>query len=533
MAISSKHPLFSKYLEDWVLCQDCYQGERAVKEKGMLYLPATAGMIADGARTVNSIGWEAYQAYKKRAVFHEFFSEAVETFMGMMWNKPPVIDLPKSMEPMREKATVQGETLEQLLMRINEHQLVRGRLGLFADFPAKPTTDQVTPYLALYAADTIINWDDGVREEIGYDRLNLVVIDETTDERNSEFGWERKEKYRVLVLGDPTQTAGIEPGLDLVYRAGVMQGTTFNAEQLIEPTYKGRKLNKLPFAFINSKDTVTQPDDPPLLGLANLCMAIYRGEADLRQSLFLQGQDTLVVIGGDKDASYRIGANASINIKQGGDAKFIGVSADGLKEQREALDGDKQLAQQKAGKLADMKSGQRESGDALKTRLGSQTATLKQIALAGAAGLEQVLRVCAEWVGANPDEVKVTPNLEFDTLLMTGQELVQLVSAKNMGAPISTETIHDNMVARGMTKKTLEEELEAIETEAPLVVGGPGAISDPDDPNYDPNKDPNYDPEKDPESSRFKDPKQEHERAKDLLKTKEALKPKPKAKPKA
>lgn len=513
MAISSKHPLFSKYLEDWVLCADCYAGERAVKDKGMSYLPATSGMLADGARTVNSEGWNAYQAYKTRAVFHEFFAEAVETFMGMMWNKPPVIELPKALEPMRDKATVQGESLEQLLRRINEQQLVRGRLGLLADFPEKPTTEQITPYLALYEAEAIINWDDGIREEIGYDRLNLVVLDETNEERNEDFGWQRVEKYRVLTLG---KIADRNEEGEHTYMAGITQGTSYDESAMIEPSYKGKKLNKLPFSFINSKDIVTQPDDPPLLGLANLSMAIYRGEADYRQTLFMQGQDTLVVIGGDKDARYRVGAGTSINVKQGGDAKYIGVDSKGLTEMREALENDKQLAQQKAGKLADMKSGQRQSGEALKTRLGAQTATLNQIALAGAAGLEAVLKVAAEWVGANPDEVKVIPNLEFDTLLMTAQELVQMVSAKNMGAPISIETIHDNMVARGLTKKTYDEEMEAINEEEPLMAGGPGTLTDPDDPNYDPNKDPNYDPEKDPNSSRFKDPEDAHKKALEL-----------------
>lgn len=504
--ITDKHPLYGRFLEDWQLCADCYAGERAVKDRGLTYLPATSSMVRDGVRTPRSVGWEAYQAYKTRAVFHEFYPEAVETLMGMMWNKPPVIELPKALEPIREKATVQGETLEQLLRRINEQQLTIGRLGLFADFPAKPQLGQVTPYIALYDALAIINWDDGVREHLGYDRLNLVVLDETTDERNTTFGWERVEKFRVLTLGDFK-----DPDAPPVYRVGVMGGSTYDEARMLSPAARGRVLEELPFVFINSKDIVARPDDPPLLGLANLCMAIYRGEADYRQSLFLQGQDTLVVIDSGKENDFKLGSSAVIRLRQGGDAKFIGVSSDGLKEQREALENDKQLAAQKAGKLADMKSGQRQSGDALKTRLGAQTATLNQIALAGAAGLERLLKVCARWIGADENEVKVSPNLEFDTVAMTGRDLLDLMTSKNSGAPISMETVHAQMVARGMTKKTFEEEMDAINEEAPIVSGGPGTVVDPDDPNYDPNKDPNYNPEKDPNSSRFKKPDDELE----------------------
>lgn len=521
MAVNSKHPLYSENLEAWIKCQDCYDGEDAVKSKGELYLPLTGGMIEDGGRNPNTPGWNAYQAYKARAVFHEFFTEAVETFMGMMWNKPPVIELPKALEPMRDRATVSGETLEQLLRRINEQQLVKGRLGLMADFPAKPTTDQVTPYLAVYDTEHIINWDDTERDKIGFDRLNLVVLDETAEERQTDFQWKRVEKYRVLSLGKPGEEQ-VE-GVERTYWAGLMMSSSYDATAMLEPSYKGRKLNELPFVMINAKDIVARPDDPPLLGLANLSLAIYRGEADYRQALFMQGQDTLVVVGGDKDAVYRIGAGATINLKAipGAKAEFIGCNSDGLPEMRSALENDRNLAAQKAGKLADMKSAQRQSGEALKTRLGAQTATLNQVALAGAAGLEAILKTCARWVGANEDEVKVVPNLEFDTIMMTAQELVQMVSAKTMGAPISTETIHDNMVARGMTKKTYEEEMEAINEEEPLVMGGPGAITDPDDPDYNKNKDPNYDPEKDPESSRFKDPDEDLARQKELIKAKQ------------
>jgi len=528
MSLSSKHPAFDRYLEDWLLCEHSYAGERVVKDMGMIYLPATSGMIQDGARTVNSPGWHAYQAYKTRAIFHEFFAEAVETYMGMMWHKPPVIELPEALEPMRARATANGETLEQLLRRVNERQLVTGRCGLFADFPAKPTTAQVTPYLALYETRHIINWDLTGRDELGTERLTLVVLDETEEQRTAEFSWERKEKYRVLALGDITPTDDVEPVL--AYKAGLMTSTTYVPASMIEPTYRGKKLEEIPFVFINSKDNLDRPDDPPLTGLANLCMAIYRGEADYRQALFMQGQDTLVVIGGAKDTTYRIGAGSVINLTKDADAKFIGCNSEGLPEMREALENDKQLASQKAGKLADMKSAQRSSGDALKTRLGAQTATLNQIALAGAAGLESLLKICARWVGANPDEVKVTPNLEFETVPMTGTDLSQLISAKTMGAPLSMETIHAQMVARNLTKKTLEEELEAIENEEPLIPGGPGTVTDPDDPDYDKNKDPNYNPEADPDSSRFKDPDEEADRQIKIKTAKPPFEKKPPAK---
>lgn len=524
MSLSSKHPLYSEFHPDWVLCRDAYRGERRIKEKGMEYLPATAGMLLDNAMTPNTPGWHAYRAYKTRAVYHEFMAKAVEWAIGILWSKPPVIELPTQLEALLERATATGESLEQLLRRINEQQLVTGRLGLLADMPKFPDPTNPLPYLATYTAEHCINWDDGIIGDKADAGLNLVVLDESEQVRDGNFGWNLEEKYRILLMG----SLMTDPEAAAKYRAGVFKAGGFVETDLIEPSVRGKTLERIPFTFINSKDLIPTPDDPPLLGLARLCLAIYRGEADYRQALFMQAQDTLVVVGGDADANYRIGAGATIIVKEGGDAKFIGAMSAGLPEMRSSLENDKAQAMNEAGQLVDNKSRQKESGDALNIRMGAQTATLNQIARTGGEGLKRILRQMAEWVGADPDAVVVEPNTDFSDAMLTGKDLVDLMTAKTMGAPLSLKTIHGTMANRGLTELSLEEELDEIEQEAPLVQGGPGAVSDPDDPNYDPNKDPNYDPEKDPESSRFKDPEVDHERQKDLLKTKEKLKPKKK-----
>lgn len=514
MSLNVKHPLYAQFLEDWVLCRDCYRGERIVKDKGKIYLPATGGMVADGAGTPGTDGELAYQAYKQRAIFHEFFADAVETYIGMMWARSPVIELPGALQDYLEKATITGENVEQLLRRINENQLVTGRLGLLADLPENPPTDMTLPYIALYDVEHVINWDEGKRED-SKDTLNMVVLDETEFERLADgFTWEKVEKYRVLQYGDLLKD---EEGTGEKYLNGLFRrSASYAADQMVEPSIRGRSPEEIPFVFINSKDCLPQPDDPPLLGLARLALAIYRGEADFRQSLFMQGQDTLVVIGGPNDGKYRLGAGSCINLKSGGDAKFIGVDAAGLDQQRQAIEADKALAGQKSGALIDTRSKAKESGDALNTRLAAQTATLTQIALAGAGGLEKILKIVATWVGANPDEVKVTPNLDFSPEVMAPKDLVDLMAAKNQGAPLSMKTIHTLMRERDITEMEYEEELAEIQEEAPLIQGGPGTVVNPADPNYDPNKDPNYDPTKDPNSPTYNDPAVAHKQALEL-----------------
>jgi len=440
--------------------RDTYRGERVIKDAGTRYLPPTAGMILDGMDT-GQRRRQAFNAYKTRARFPSFVSQAIQSMIGVMHHKPPTIELPARLEPIRENSTVRGESLGMLLRRINEEQLITGRVGIMADV-RNGAPAGVLPHVATYRAESIINWDDGEREELRQQVLNLVILDESEFVRTHDFDWEHQQQYRVLILGDTRANEAVGP-----YRMGVFEDTqaTFNESQLIEPSIAGRTLDKIPFVFINPSDIVTTPDDPPLMGLARLALGVYRGEADYRQGLFLQGQDTLVIIGDTSDEDIRAGAGATVRLGQGGDAKYIGVSSDGLEEQRLAIQNDEKNAAELGGKMLDNRGGGAESGEALRIRVAARTSTLHQIALAGAEGLQQLLRIMAEWVGSDPEQVVVTPNLDFAEGSLEGKTLVDFMAAKTMGAPLSNRSIHRLLQERDVTELNFEEELEQIASE--------------------------------------------------------------------
>lgn len=468
-SFTTPHPLYSDARPDWDLMRDCFRGERRIKDKGRVYLPATEGMVLDGLHT-GGLGLKNYEAYKLRARFPDFVAQAVEGMIGIMHHKPPTIDLPDRMEPLRESATVRGESLNMLLRRINTEQLVTGRLGLFADVPMGGGPN-VLPYIALYNAQTIVNWDDGARDRLVLQELNLVVLDESEFEREDRFDWEFQTKHRVLVLGDLRANEMAGP-----YRMGVFreEDNIFNEDELIQPSIAGRTLDKIPFVFINSRDIVTDPDCPPLLGLGRLALTVYRGEADYRQHLFLQAQDTLVIRGGTIERSetgdngdLRTGTGSVITVPPEGDAKYIGVTGTGLPEQRTALENDRKEAAEIGGKLLDTRRSGDEPADALRIRVSARTASLNQIALAGAEGLQTVLRMMAEWLGEDPEQVVVQPNQDFADDPIDGDMLSKVVAAKTAGLPISKRSLHTWMQEKDLTKLTFEEEMQEIEQETP------------------------------------------------------------------
>jgi hypothetical protein len=489
MALDSVHPRYAVLSPDWRQLRDFARGERAVKAKTTEYLPPTQGMILDGFGNPNAyspasgngagtgryanLGQAAYDAYLLRAVFPEYVGDALEIFMGMLHNKSPVIELPPELEPMRTNASEMGEPLELLLQRINLEQLTTGRLGILLDLPVKPDPRNPMPFIALYVGEAGRNWD---ADAIGDERaeLNFVVLDESGHRRNENFDWVVVSKYRVLVLEDVDGKR--------TYRCGVYTNEgggapEYDPEQLRTPAIRGKTLEQIPFVFVNSRDINPDPDEAPLMSLARLCAAIYRGEADYRQNLFMQGQDTLVIIGERAkplvdptqelgEEPLRTGAGSRIELDIGGDAKYVGVQSQGLTEQRYALENDRKRAESRSGQLIDAAKGDKESGTALKTRVGAQTSTLNQIAKTGALALEMILKQAARWIGADPDKVKVTPNLEFADYQMSGQDLVNLMTAKRtQGAPLSMESIHRLMVQGNLTHFDYTTEQALIKTE--------------------------------------------------------------------
>lgn len=480
MSLKTTHPQYAEKLEAWTAMRDFYKGEGKVKDAGVTYLPPTAGMVLDGMEP-NNIGYKLYQAYKDRAVFPDYVKEGVEALIGLIHQHDAKIELPERMQYLLESATVDGESLMMLLRKINEEQLISGRIGLLVDLPKNPDPSNPQPFISMYVAESVTNWDDGASIE-GINNLNMVVLNESGMVRDG-FTWKFTEKYRVLELRE---------GL---YEQGAFEGDNYIQDAMQIPMLRGKTLNKIPFVFINSKDLISTPDNPPLMGLGQLCLSIYRGEADYRQNLHMQGQDTLVTVGGIRnpnsvpgqdDDAVRVGAGSRIDVEMGGDAKFIGVSSTGLSEQRNSLENDRKRAEFKAGQLIGNQSIKNESGNAMLARLAAQTANLNQISMSSGEGLQTALRHIAEWMGEDPKKVKVTPNTEFTNAASNAQELVYLMTARSLGAPLSMRSIHTSLKERGYTQMDYDEEMKLVKQE------GPNQTSQNQDPqNTDPSKNKN------------------------------------------
>lgn len=478
MAIDDKHPEYTAKVGEWIQMDDTYAGERRVKSKRLDYLPPSEAMIQDGMTTPSSPGWKDYEAYLTRAYFHDVVRDAVKAMIGIMHMKPASITLPPRLAAMMDKATIQGEGLQMLLRRINEAQLVKGRCGLLVDAPTGVDPFNALPYIAFYEPERIINWDQGRRDE-GRNVLDLVVIDESGFQREG-FTWVAERKHRILTRGTPEslESGWSRPPLDAPYVVCVKVNDMSMPipADFITPQIGGITLDDIPFVFVGAVDLVPEPDEPPLLGLSNLSLAIYRGEADYRSTLFYQGQQTLVIIGGnvsdvDENQQLRIGNKGIIDLRIGGDAKYIGVSAAGLGEMRQSIMNDENKAASFGVQFMDVGSARGASGEALRIRVAARTTTIQQIAVAAGAALEQCLKYAAQWVGEDPDSVSVIPQTDFADANVAGAALLAFMQAKQLGLPLSLKSLHRMMQLNDMTEMDFDAELEQIEEESETLIG--------------------------------------------------------------
>lgn len=477
--LSSKNPYYIERELDWVMMRDAYGGERYIKDKCDFYLPPTTQMYAEGNMAYNTPGYQAYQGYRTRAVYHELVKPSLMAMLGVMHRKGPEIELPAKLEDYRKSITRNGEGVNVLMQKITEQSMLMGRYGLMLDVEdeAPPTA---LPYVVQYDTESIINWDSTKIADRKPRQTNLIVLNESGFERKAGLSWSQVMRYRVLALGDVANEIWDTSFKSNEYVAAECMGTQQVPEDgFVTPSLAGRELQEIPFVFVGPRDLVPEPDQPVLMPLARIGLTMYRTEADYRQALYMQGQKTLVVIGQTTDINQnrtQVGAFGSIDLPVNGDAKYIGADSGGNSDLRTAIQDDLQRAAQLGAQLLTERGNEAEAGEALKIRVASRTATLTTVASTSAKALEEILKHAAKWVGADPEKVVVKPNMDFADDPAQAQDLVYLQTAKNMGLPLSERSVHGWLKKREFTTMEYEAELALKDKETPMLVPPSGGL---------------------------------------------------------
>lgn len=449
------NPQYRYALNDWKRCTDCFSGEREIKSSGELYLPKTEGQLAD-----SRFGQKRYEAYKERAVYYNYFSSTVLSMLGLMHREPPeIIELPERIASLRDCCSSDGLSLADILRRVNMLQLVFGRCGILLDVPAGDSSPNAVPVMTVYPPARIPDWNAG---SVSSSALDWVVLDESGFERDSS-GWIFRKKYRICAMSPDGEYYTRVLDQELLPEFDPL---SYIPEEEEYPLVRGRRLGRIPFVFANASDISPEVRKPPLLPLANLCLAIYRGEADYRHALFMQAQSTLFLKGFHLDDPPMMGAGNYIHTESpDASGSYLEISGSGLQEMR-AAQNDLHAAAKEMGLSLDAFSS-RESGESLKTRLELKTSQMRTIAETASAAFRFLLRSAAEWCAADPETVAFRANMDFCEGGVSAAEVQNLWSAKNEGLPLSARSIHDWLRKNDFTDIPYDQEIADIEKENP------------------------------------------------------------------
>lgn len=494
MAVDTLHPEFEARQRDWEMIRDALEGERVVKGRRQRYLPVPPGMSTSSKELLASTGkrttTDAYDFYVSFAEFPEIVEPALTGFQGIIHAREPRINIPPRMEYLEEDATPEGFSLLVLWQQVTREILSGGRVGLLADI-SQDDNVRIVPY----SVENVINWQER-SPRLGGGAFFVVIreLKQVPEEDNSgdpdEFATQQMRFFRELRINEPgvyqtrlwkdpegtrherTSAEGTisAPSLPASGSQGGPEVVKVDGQEWTTISLLGKTFDTIPFLSVNALDIGFEYGAIPILPMTRRAYSIYRLTADYRRSLYMKGDPQPYIAGIPEDkAPPRIGGE-TVWTFDNPDAKpgYLDIDGDGIPLTRQAIQDELERFDQEGGKL--LSTTQRpESGEALAMRLLAHQVTLRNVVINAGLGMQQALRVIAEMLGLEADDVTFEPDLDFASPVMSGTEASEWAKAKSVGFPISSETLHSLARRGGVTDKTFEEEIEAIE-EDPLTM---------------------------------------------------------------
>jgi len=470
MPIDSTHADYAKYASTWQLMRDAITGEVAVKAAGPSYLPVPPGMptmIGDLIESGKRVGSDPYSFYLSFAEFPEVVEPALAGFQGVVHARPPVCLLPSSFEYLREMACPDGSTLERLWSLVTEEVLSTGRLGLLIDVDASDSKLRLVPY----AIESIRNWKERMRRDGG--GAEFVVLRELYEEFDDDsFVTECVVRYRELRLNNGVYQARLweetEGADDKTPKFVVVPQEGSDASGWVTIKVSGRTLDFIPFYPLNAVESGFSYGPIPMLPLARRAYAIYRKTADYNRALYVKGDPQICIAGiSPEDAPQKIGGEGIWTFPDSqAKAYYLDIDGNGIPLMRVAIQDEYARFDMEGGKLLATDKTAPESGEALRQRQMAQQVTLRNIITNLGQQFENVLQQVVHISGGDGEDAEFSPDTDFAEPTMTSQELMELVTAKNSGAPMSYATMHELMRRGSLTQKSFEDEIAAIEEES-------------------------------------------------------------------
>lgn len=471
MGVDTCHPEYLAALPMWEKCRDAAEGQDAVHAKGARYLPKLSEQTE-----------AEYQAFKGRALFYGATGRTVDGLSGLVFRRPPAVEVLAAVEYLLEDVDTSGTPLLTFAERVVEEVLQVGRVGLLADYPpmdgirtqAEEKAAGGRPYVRIYKAEAIINWR--VERINNRNQLSLVVLKEAREEDVDGFETKVVPVWRVLRLVGGTYT--VETWEKVKAATGADQDAWVLTSQ-VSPMMGGKPMNFIPFEICGPMGLEPGVAKPPIKDLADVNLSHYRTTADYEHGLHFTGLPTPLVFGHEFQATEKFALGSTVVkgfANPDAKAEFLEFKGEGLKQLAARLvEKEEMMAALGARMLAGDKR-QVEAAETAAIHRAGENSVLSSLANAVSALLTRALNYCAMWAGVAP-EARVALNTDYLPSGMAAQELTALVGAWQAGA-ISHLTLLDNLQRGEIARQGVDadKEMADIEAEGPKLgaMGGGG-----------------------------------------------------------
>lgn len=495
----------------WLLIRDAIEGETAIKgEYGTRadYFSSSRTKGVSQARKYlpqpnptdrSSVNLERYKAYVQRAVYYNFSKRTLDGLVGQIFLRPPVVKKPAELNVLDNNADGRGLELVQLAKRLTQSTLSFGRAGFFVDYPrvdgpvtvAAAQDQNIQPTMVFYYPWQVINW---ATRMVGAKRvLSLVVIEEIVMEEVDGYEIVESLQYRALRLDDNNEY------FQEIHAPTDKKKKSFTIIETIYPKdSKGQALKEIPFQFIGSEANDHAPDQPPMYDLCSLNIAHYRNSADYEESCFMVGQPTPVVTGITEHwvkevlgGTVQLGSRATISLPEGASAMLLQAAPNQMPEAAMRMKEEQALSL--GAKLVQKTKTVRTATEVM-VDTTSETSILHSVADNVSAGMEQGLRWCAAFVGAevpestdpgaadnvsdNAEILQYRLNTEFELTRMTANDRLAVLKMWQSGA-IAFEEMRDVLKVDGTVTMNTDDAWELIQAEQAEMTQNMGPVVDP------------------------------------------------------
>ena len=455
--ISDWHADYANRSLQWAKIRDALEGEDRVKNQGSVYLKQPGGMTL-----------AEYDAYKDRASFYAVAERTLRGMSGMVFRHPIKVELPDRMEPLRETCTTDGHNLEILAEIIVNENLSVGRYGLLLDYAKEVATVTDVPYIATYQAEDITDWE---QDFVGGKKvLRRVVVKDDIDNQ----GAKDTLRYLELMINE-------EGNYEVRKWEADSSGDSdegFRNYTIVEstvPTVNGRPPKEIPFVFVNPYNLRPAIEKPPMTDLVNVNISHYRNSADYEHALFLTAQPTPWIAGNLDEANKpnKIGSGTIWYLPDGAVAGMLEFQGAGVAAQRDAMSDKEGRMAALGARMIHEGQNRNEASDTARMRGRGELSLLTNVVNMAEGAIEKVLRIAAEWVGSNPDDIEVRLNRDWVETRLDPQALTALVKAWQAGG-MSHQTLYENLQSGEIAPvdRSFDEEKDLIENEGGDLSGG-------------------------------------------------------------